>query len=70
MGSAAGVPGARNGARSGLPERVRAGDPDADHESFRVFVFAGVRLAGRIGMKKKPSAPQQRLAYIHLPISS
>jgi hypothetical protein len=46
------------------------GDSDANHEAFRVFVFAGVRLAGRIGVKKEPSAPHERLACIHLPVSS
>jgi hypothetical protein len=57
MGSAAGEPDACDGARGGLPERVGAGDPDANDESLGVFVFAGVRVAGRIGVKKEPSAP-------------
>ena len=37
----------------------------ADGESFRVFVLAAVWFAC-LGMKKKPSAPLLRLAYIHL----
>ena len=37
----------------------------ADGEAFGVFVFAAVWLA-RLGMKKEPSAPLLRLAYIHL----
>jgi hypothetical protein len=49
---------------------VGAVDPDANHETFRVLVLASVLLACRIGMKKKPSAPHERLAYIHLRISS
>jgi hypothetical protein len=69
MGSAAREPGARDDARCRLPERVGVGDSDANDESLRVFVFAGVRFPGRIGVKKKPSAPQLRLAYIHLRIS-
>jgi len=41
---------------------VKAG---ADGESFGVFVLTAVRFAC-LGMKKKPSAPLLRLAYIHL----
>jgi hypothetical protein len=29
-------------------------------------MFCWIELAGRIGMKKKPSAPHSRLGYIHL----
>jgi hypothetical protein len=41
---------------------VKAG---ADGEALGIFVLASVGLAG-LGMKKKPSAPLLRLAYIHL----
>jgi hypothetical protein len=41
-------------------------DPDADDETFGVFHFAGVGLAGGIGMKEKASAPHARLVCIHL----
>jgi hypothetical protein len=70
VGSAAGEPGAGDSARCGLPERVGTSDLDSNNEPFRVFVFAGVGFTGRIGVKKESSAPHQRLAYIHLPISS
>jgi len=37
----------------------------ASRETFGVFVFAAVWFA-RLGMKKEPSAPLLRLAYVHL----
>jgi len=41
------------------------GDAGAGGDALGGFVLAGVRLAS-FGMKKKPSAPLLRLAYIHL----
>ena len=37
----------------------------ANGEPFGVFVLTAIRFAC-LGMKKKPSAPLLRLAYIHL----
>jgi len=45
-------------------------DPEADDETFGVFVFAGIRLACRIRVKKESTAPYAPLGCIHLQISS
>jgi len=44
--------------------------PDANAESLGILVFAGVRLAAIGRVQEETSAPQTRLAYIHLQNSS
>jgi hypothetical protein len=63
--SAARKPRSLSGARGdsmngGTPE------PKANDEAFGVFVFAGVRLTCRVGVKKESTAPHVRLGCIHL----
>jgi hypothetical protein len=42
-------------------------DPDPDHHAFGVVVLGVVvGFTGRVGVKKKPSAPHSRLVCIHL----
>jgi hypothetical protein len=43
-----------------------AGESDADDESLGILVFAGVRFAAFGRVQEESSAPQSRLAYIHL----
>jgi hypothetical protein len=43
-----------------------AADADANGDTFRIVVLDGVVVAGCVGVKKKPSAPQARLGCIHL----
>jgi hypothetical protein len=43
-----------------------AGKADADDESLRIFVFAGVRFAAFRRVQEKPPVPQSRLACKHL----
>jgi hypothetical protein len=48
-----------------LSGSLGTGDAGAGGDALGGFVLAGVRLA-TFGIKKKPSAPLLRLAYIHL----
>ena len=43
-----------------------AGEADANNESLGILVFAGVRFAAFGRVQEEPSAPQTRLACIHL----
>jgi hypothetical protein len=43
-----------------------SGDPDANGNPFWVFMFACVRLTGIGRVQEESSAPQPRLAFIHL----
>jgi hypothetical protein len=45
-------------------------EADANNESLGILVFAGVRFAAFRRVQEEPSAPQSRLAYIHLQNSS
>jgi hypothetical protein len=47
-----------------------AREVDANNESLGILVFAGVRFAAFGRVQEEPSAPQTRLAYIHLQNSS
>jgi hypothetical protein len=42
-----------------------AAEADANDESLRIFVFAGVRFAAFGRVQEKPSAPQSRLTCNH-----
>jgi hypothetical protein len=47
-----------------------ARESDADDESLRILMFAGVHLAALGRVEKESSAPQMRLACNHLQASS
>jgi hypothetical protein len=48
-----------------LARNLLAGEADADDESLRILVFAGVRFAAFGRVQEKPSVPQSRLACNH-----
>ena len=61
------------GSAAGTGDATRnwsAGHSDANNEPLRVLELAGFTLAGRVGVKKKPSSPHARLACMHLLNSS
>jgi hypothetical protein len=66
MGAASADARGGDDARGGLLGRVGRGNADANDEAFGVLVFSRIRLAGRLGVKEKASAPHSRLIYIHL----
>jgi hypothetical protein len=62
---------AGNAARADHLARDRvARKADANDESLGILMFAGVRFTAFGRVQEEPSAPQSRLAYIHLQNSS